>query len=234
MVMSTQEIEHRLQAVRSRIAAAESLAGRPPGSVTLVAVTKGHPVSALLVAAGHGQTRFGESYVQEALPKIGALTGHPFEWHFIGALQANKTKRVSGCFHWVHSLDSIKVARRMSAARPADMRPLEVCIQVNIDRDPAKVGVSTENLPELIEAVAVLPHLRLRGLMTMPVARRDFEQQRAPFRALREVRDRLRETTGMALDTLSMGISDDLEAAVVEGATVVRIGTAIFGAREVP
>jgi PLP dependent protein len=232
--MSAQEIELGLQAVRQRIAAAENLAGRPPGSVTLLAVTKGQPVSALLEAAHHGQTRFGESYLQEALLKIEALTDHRIEWHFVGTLQANKTKRVSSHFQWVHSVDSAKVARRLSTQRSPEMRPLKVCIQVNIDRDPGKAGVSTEDLPELIEAVALLPGLHLRGLMTMPVARHDFERQRAPFRALREVRDRLRETTGLALDTLSMGMSDDLEAAVVEGATLVRVGTAIFGTRDVP
>jgi pyridoxal phosphate enzyme (YggS family) len=178
--------------------------------------------------------RFGESYVQEALPKIAALSGQGFEWHFIGALQANKTQKVSAHFHWVHSLDSPGVARRLNAQRPPELPPLAVCIQVNIDREITKAGVAPEDARNLVEVVAELPRLHLRGLMAVPAPRQGFEAQRAPFRALRAVRDRLQASVGIALDTLSMGMSDDLEAAVAEGATLVRIGTAIFGPRQVP
>jgi pyridoxal phosphate enzyme (YggS family) len=232
--MTAQEIGPRLQVVRERIAVAEKLAGRTPGSVTLVAATKLQPPSALLEAARHGQVRFGESYVQEALPKIAALSGQGFEWHFIGALQANKTQKVSAHFHWVHSLDSPGVARRLNAQRPPELPPLAVCIQVNIDREITKAGVAPEDARNLVEVVAELPRLHLRGLMAVPAPRQGFEAQRAPFRALRAVRDRLQASVGIALDTLSMGMSDDLEAAVAEGATLVRIGTAIFGPRQVP
>jgi pyridoxal phosphate enzyme (YggS family) len=232
--MTVQEIGGRLRAVRERIAAAEQRAGRRPGSVTLLAVSKAHPVPALLEAARYGQRRFGESYLQEALPKIEALCGEGFEWHFIGVLQANKTAKVSRHFHWVHSLASESAARRLSAQRPDDAPPLQVCVQVNVDREARKAGVLLEHLPEVVRAIAPLPRLRLRGLMAIPAPRQELEEQRQPFRALREARDRLQESTGLAFDTLSMGMSDDLEAAIFEGATLVRIGTAIFGTREVP
>ncbi len=232
--MSVQEIGRRLEIVRQRIAVAERRAGRPAGSVALVAVSKTRPTADLLEAIRHGQRRFGESYVQEALPKIEALSSAGLEWHFIGALQANKTKKVSRHFQWVHSVDSAALARRLSTQRPPDLAPLNVCLQVNIDRESTKQGACLEDLPELVEVAASLPRLCLRGLMAMPAHREGFEERRLAFRPLREARDRLRTSTGVPLDTLSMGMTADLEAAITEGATLVRVGTAIFGPRAFP
>ena len=231
----------RLNAVNQRIRSAERRFGRPPDSVALLAVSKSASAGNILEAVQCGQTRFGESYVQEALTKMGQIPaqfingpfGKPIEWHFIGALQSNKAKAVARHFDWVHSVARADIAVRLSEHRPESLSPLSVCLQVNISADPRKSGVALRDLPSLTRAVAALPRLRLRGLMTLPAYCEDFEGQRLPFRALRQARDELQQRLGIALDTLSMGMSDDFEAAIAEGATIVRVGTAIFGPRSV-
>lgn len=226
-----QQIAEGLRRVRERIAAAARACGRDPAGVRLLAVSKTFPVEDLRAAMAAGQDCFGESYLNEALPKIAALADPAPEWHFIGPLQSNKTRAVAEHFAWVHSVDRLKVALRLSDQRPAGLPPLNVCIQVNISGETSKSGVSLEQLPELARAVAALPRLRLRGLMAIPAPTDDVTAQRTAFRRLRVARDGLNERPGLALDALSMGMSDDLEAAVAEGATLVRIGSAIFGAR---
>ncbi len=201
-------------------------------SVTLLAVSKTQRPAAVREALDAGQTRFGENYVQEALDKIAALADRraALEWHLIGPLQSNKTRAVAEAFDWVHGIDRLKLAERLSAQRPASLPPLQVCVQVNISGEASKSGVSPAELPALAHAVAALPRLRLRGLMAIPEPAGDLDAQRRPHRALRERFEALR-AEGLALDTLSMGMSADLEAAILEGATIVRVGTAIFGAR---
>lgn len=223
-------ITARLAAVRERIRAAEAACGRGAQSVTLLAVSKTHPPEGVREAIGAGQRCFGESYLQEALPKIAALGDEDVEWHYIGAIQSNKTAEVARHFAWVHSIDRLKIAQRLSAQRPADLPPLDVCIQVNVSDEPQKAGVAPHELAPLAHAVAALPRLRLRGLMCIPAPEENRERQRLPFRRLREAQERL-NAEGLSLDTLSMGMSDDLEAAIAEGATIVRVGTDIFGAR---
>ena len=225
-------IEAKLQQVKQRIAAACAAAQRPVQSVTLLAVSKTFGADALREAAAAGQRAFGENYVQEALGKIEALGGlrSAIEWHFIGPLQSNKTREVAASFDWVHSIDRLKTAERLSAQRPAGLAPLQVCLQVNLDGEASKSGIAPAELPALARAVAALPGLRLRGLMSIPAPRLGTKAQREPHRRLREWLEAL-NVDGLALDTLSMGMSDDLEAAVFEGATIVRVGSAIFGAR---
>lgn len=224
----------RLQEVKRRIAAASSAAGRDADSVTLLAVGKTQPVDALRDAQAAGQRDFGENYVQEALAKIEALRDLRADlvWHLIGPLQSNKTRAVAEAFDWVHSVDRLKVAERLAVQRPPGMAPLQLCLQVNVSGEASKSGVSPAALPALARAVAALPadRVRLRGLMAIPAPADGFEAQRAPHRRLRELLQALR-AEGLALDTLSMGMSDDLEAAIAEGATLVRVGGAIFGAR---
>jgi pyridoxal phosphate enzyme (YggS family) len=226
-------IAANLQAVRGRIAAACAAAGRDPAEVALLAVAKTWPAASVRAAAAAGQRAFGESYVQEAVPKIAALRGLPLEWHFIGPLQSNKTRPVAESFDWVHSIERTKIAERLSAQRPAGMVPLQVCIQVNVSGEDSKSGCAPGEAAALAEAVAELPNLRLRGLMAIPEPTDDPALARRRFASLRELRDRL-DARGYALDTLSMGMSDDLEAAIMEGATMVRVGTAIFGERFPP
>ncbi len=227
-------IAANLQAVKDRILAACSAAGRDPAEVRLLAVSKTWPPAALRVAAEAGQRAFGENYVQEALPKIAALADLGLEWHFIGPLQSNKTRAVAERFAWVHSIDRLKIAERLSAQRPAGMPPLEVCVEVNVSGEESKSGCAPEEAPALCRAVAALPNLRLRGLMAIPEpvpgAAPDSAVVRRRFARLRELRDEI-NAGGLAMDTLSMGMSADLEAAIFEGATIVRIGTAIFGER---
>ena len=225
-------IANRLHEVRGRIARACAAVGRPVESVTLLAVGKTFDAAALRDAHAAGQRAFGENYVQEALAKIEALADlRPrIEWHLIGPLQANKTREVAAAFDWVHGIDRLKVAERLAAQRPAELPPLQVCLQVNISGEASKSGLRPEEVAPMAHAVAALPRLTLRGLMAIPEPAADFEAQRRPHRALRELLDALR-TQGLALDTLSMGMSGDLEAAIAEGATIVRVGTAIFGAR---
>ncbi|WP_313952055.1 YggS family pyridoxal phosphate-dependent enzyme [Accumulibacter sp.] len=220
----------KLQAVLARIADAARQYGRDPGDVRLVAVSKTWPATRVREAAVAGQKAFGESFVQEAVQKVAQLSSLGLEWHFIGALQGNKTRVLAETFHWVHSVDRLRIAERLSEQRPASLPPLSVCLQVNVSGEATKGGVSPAEAPALAQAVAGLPRLRLRGLMTIPARSDDFLEQRRPFRRLRELSQQL-QADGLALDTLSMGMSHDLEAAIAEGATLVRVGTAIFGER---
>jgi pyridoxal phosphate enzyme (YggS family) len=227
-------IEQTLQQVRQRVAQACAAAQRDVQTVTLLAVSKTFGADALREAFTAGQCDFGENYVQEALAKMAALADlrTHLRWHLIGPLQSNKTRDVAQQFDWVHSIERLKVAERLAAQRPAHLPPLQLCLQVNISGEPSKSGVAPGDAALLAEAVARLPaeRVRLRGLMAVPQAEGDLAAQRRPHRALRELFEALRER-GLALDTLSMGMSADLEAAVLEGATIVRVGTAIFGAR---
>ncbi|MBL8351996.1 MAG: YggS family pyridoxal phosphate-dependent enzyme [Burkholderiaceae bacterium] len=225
----------RLQTVRSRIVKACVAGGRPVDSVTLLAVSKTFGADAVREAFAAGQRAFGENYVQEALDKIAALSDlrSQLEWHLIGPLQSNKTRPVAEAFDWVHSVDRLKIAQRLSEQRPAELPPLQLCLQVNISGEASKSGLASAEVPALALAVAALPRLRLRGLMAIPEPDGDFAAQRAPHRALRELLAALNDR-GLALDTLSMGMSADLEAAIAEGATIVRVGTAIFGGRSRP
>jgi pyridoxal phosphate enzyme (YggS family) len=212
------------------LAAAAIDAGRDPADVKLLAVSKKQPVSKISAAAAAGQRDFGENFVQEGLDKIQALTKVSLTWHFIGHLQSNKTRDVAEYFDWVHTIDRPKIAARLSRQRPDDLPPLNICLQVNVDEEPAKSGVRIEELPELARACARLPNIRLRGLMCLPAIRDEFEAQRVPFAKLRQLQQALQDD-GFELDTLSMGMSNDFRAAVFEGATIVRIGTAVFGER---
>jgi len=223
-------IADNLQAVHARISNAAAAVGRSPESVRLLAVSKTWPLACILDAAEAGQRAFGENYVQEGIDKIAAVSGRNLEWHFIGALQSNKTKAVAEHFDWVHSIDRLKVAERLSAQRPAFLPALQVCVQVNVSGEASKSGCAPDQALALCRAVAALPGLQLRGLMAIPEPHADLAAQRIPFRKLRELSEQVR-TAGVPLDTLSMGMSHDLEAAVAEGATIVRIGTAIFGER---
>ena len=223
-------IADNLQAVHARISNAAAAVGRSPESVRLLAVSKTWPLACVLDAAEAGQRAFGENYVQEGIEKIAAVSGRNLEWHFIGPLQSNKTKQVAEHFDWVHSIDRLKVAERLSAQRPAYLPALQVCVQVNVSGEASKSGCAPDQALALCRAVAALPGLQLRGLMAIPEASDDMAAQRIPFRKLRELSEQVR-AAGVPLDTLSMGMSHDLEAAVAEGATIVRIGTAIFGER---
>lgn len=227
--MST--IADRLAQVRTRITQAAYAAGRDPASIQLLAVSKTHAVADLEAALAAGQVALGESYLQDALPKIEAI-GHRAEWHFIGPIQSNKTRQIATHFDWVHSVDRIKIAQRLNEQRPRKLPPLNVCLQVNTSGEAAKGGISPADTRAFAEAVSMLPHLRLRGLMTIPARELDSARQREPFHQLRNLFEQL-IVGGFSLDTLSMGMSDDMEAAIAEGATLVRIGTAIFGPRRV-
>jgi len=220
----------RLQTVLARIRAAEQRFQRPPGSVALLAVSKTQPPAAIAAVAAAGQTCFGENYLQETLDKMTELAALDLAWHFIGPIQANKTRPIAECFAWVHSVDRLKIAERLSAQRPDHLPPLHVCLQVNISQESTKHGLDERDVPAVARAVATLPRLRLRGLMAIPAPAPEFAAQRMPFARLRALQERL-IAEGLALDTLSMGMSDDLEAAIAEGATLVRVGTAIFGPR---
>lgn len=223
----------RLSEVRRRIADAAEGCGRPPGSIRLVAVSKTHPVSLIREAAAAGQQDFGENYVKDAIAKVQALADLPLIWHFIGHIQSNKTRPVAEHFHWVHTVDRERVAVRLDAHRPPSSPPLNVCLQVRVADESSKGGVAAAHLGDLARCVARLPRLRLRGLMCLPPRETEPDRQRLHFRHLRELYLALCES-GLDLDTLSMGMTGDLEAAIVEGATQVRIGTAIFGPRRTP
>ena len=256
-----------LQAVKQRIAHAAKLCGRDPADVGLIAVAKAFGADAVAAAHAHGQSAFGENYVQEAVEKITALSGlalesriasanrgydaaasdarghsagvaspggpllRPLEWHFIGPIQSNKTRLIAEHFDWVHSIDRLKIAERLSAARLAGLAPLQICIQVNICGERTKSGVAAGEALALARAAAELPRLKLRGLMTVPSASADYAQQRRYFAQLRQLKNEI-VSAGVTLDTLSMGMSGDFEAAIAEGATLVRVGTAIFGERK--
>lgn len=224
-----------LRQVHSRIAQACAAAGRPVDSVTLLCVSKTFGADAVREAFAAGERAFGENYVQEALDKIAALADlrDQLQWHLIGPLQSNKTRPVAEAFDWVHSVDRLKIAQRLAEQRPPQLAPLQVCLQVNISGEASKSGLAPAEVPALARAVAALPRLRLRGLMAIPEPAADPAAQHAPHRALRELLAAL-NADGLALDTLSMGMSADLEAAVAEGATLLRIGTAIFGGRPRP
>lgn len=249
MLMGPQNLPERIDQVRNRIEKAALQAGRRVDSITLLGVTKGQLAEAIRAASEAGLTDFGESYLQEALEKIAALTGpgvtpgagaekppaemaavHHLTWHFIGRLQANKTRPVAESFAWVHAVDRLKIAERLSEQRPYYAPPLNVCLQVNVAGEVSKAGVGFAELPALAAAVRVLPRLKLRGLMCLPPEEDDPERQRLWFRKLREALEALNRT-GLGLDTLSMGMSGDFEAAIAEGATIVRVGTALFGPR---
>ena len=204
---------------------------RAPGSVSLLAVSKTRPASDILQAVAAGQRQFGESYLQEALDKIEALQGNGLAWHFIGPIQSNKTRPIAAHFDWVHSVDRLKIAQRLSDQRPQQLAPLNLCLQVNVSQDPNKAGCQPGEVFALADAVASLPNTRLRGLMTIPARSESLEQQRKPFRALRQLLEQLQHA-GHPLDTLSMGMTNDMEAAIAEGATIIRVGTGIFGARK--
>jgi pyridoxal phosphate enzyme (YggS family) len=219
-----------LDTVMRRIRAAELRCHRPPGGVTLVAVSKGHTPEAIRSVAGAGQRRFGESYVQEALPKMAALRDLDLEWHFIGRLQSNKAKAISGHFAWVHSVDSLKAAQALSAHRPPDLPPLNMCIQLNVSGERHKAGINMDEIAALATSVMPLPHLVLRGLMALPAPSTDFAEQLRTFKLVYDAFQAL-QSHGMSLDTLSMGMSHDLEAAIAAGATMVRVGAAVFGQR---
>jgi PLP dependent protein len=226
-------IGSNLQEVKRRLVTACIAAGRDAKAVTLLAVSKTQGTEAVRAAAAAGQRAFGENYVQEGLDKIAALADLGLEWHLIGPLQSNKTRVVAEAFDWVHSVDRLKIAQRLADQRPLHLPPLQLCLQVNVSGEASKSGVAPEELPALATAVAALPadRVRLRGLMAIPAPADSPEAQRAPHRRLREMADALR-VQGLHLDTLSMGMSDDLEAAIAEGSTLVRVGTAIFGARK--
>lgn len=223
-------IAERLQAVRASIYDALSNAGRQPEQAVLLAVSKAHPATAIRAAFAAGQNAFGENYLQEALDKQAELTDLNIEWHFIGPIQSNKTQPIAQHFAWVHGVDRLKIAERLNAARPAHLSPLQICIQLNISSEASKSGVLPHEVDALADAIAKLPHLRLRGLMAIPAPTTDIELQRRQFRMVRLAYEALRNR-GLELDTLSMGMSEDFSSAIAEGATIVRIGSAIFGTR---
>ena len=223
-------ISANLQAVLARIGEAARRCGRQPEEISLLAVSKTWPGSYVQEAARAGQKAFGENYVQEGVDKVRETALPDLEWHFIGPLQSNKTRLVAEAFQWVHSVDRLKIAERLSQQRPAHLPPLQICLQVNISNEDSKSGVPEEDVASLAQQIAYLPRLKLRGLMTIPAPASEFAQQRAPFRRLRKLYEQLNRN-GFALDTLSMGMSNDIEAAIAEGSTLVRVGTAIFGER---
>lgn len=224
-------ISRNLTAVHVRIRAAAERAGRDPASVRLLAVSKACPATAVARACAAGQLEFGESYLQEALPKLQVLAHYPgLVWHFIGTLQSNKTRAVAEHFAWVHTVDRERIAQRLSVQRPAALPPLNTCIEVRFGDEPAKGGVMPEQVPALAEYIAALPRLQLRGLMCIPPPTEDVATQCRAFHRLREIFDLLNRQ-GRGLDTLSMGMSADFEAAILEGATLVRLGSVIFGTR---
>jgi pyridoxal phosphate enzyme (YggS family) len=230
MLTLPQKLPDRLQRVRQRIAAAAIACGRDPSSVTLIGVSKTQPATAVREAAEAGLADFGENYLQEALGKQEALADRALTWHFIGALQSNKTREVAGHFDWVHTVDREKIARRLAGQRPFHAPPLQVCLQVRLGQEDTKSGVDPPGLDALADAVAALPRLRLRGLMCIPPVEDDPARQRRWFAELRSLQERL-VARGHPLDVLSMGMSGDFELAIAEGATHVRVGTAIFGPR---
>ena len=227
-------IAQNLQAVEATIEAATRAAGRPRSTVQLLAVSKTFPAEAVIEAMAAGQRAFGENYLQEALDKMQDVArlqpGAQLEWHFIGPIQSNKTRPIAASFAWVHTVERLKIAQRLSEQRPPELAPLNICLQVNISGEASKSGASETELPELARQVAALPNLRLRGLMAIPEPTTSESKQRAAFARLRTLAESLR-IDGLELDTLSMGMSGDLAAAIAEGATIVRVGSAIFGAR---
>jgi len=223
-------VRENLETLRARMVRACRAAARDADAVRLLAVSKTFPAAAVAEAHAAGQTAFGENYVQEGVEKIAALADLPLEWHYIGPIQSNKTRPIAEHFAWVHAVDRLKIAERLSAQRPANMPDLQVCLQVNVSAETSKSGIESAAILNLARQVARLPHLKLRGLMAIPAPAAGLAAQRAPFRELRLLKEQL-NAAGLDCDTLSMGMSADLEAAIMEGATMVRIGTAIFGPR---
>ena len=223
-------IAENLLAINNRIRTAEQDFGREPGSVSLLAVSKFHPLEAISAAMQAGQWAFGENYAQEMAIKAQALSDQPLEWHFIGPLQSNKTRQIAAMARWVHSVDSVRIARRLSEQKPAELPPINICLQVNISDEASKSGVKAAEVPAIAAQLLELPGVRLRGLMAIPAPQENLQRQRAVFAQVRALQENL-NARGFSLDTLSMGMTDDMQAAIAEGATIVRIGTAIFGAR---
>lgn len=225
--------ERNIADIRARISAAAQLVQRDPRDIKLMAVSKTRDAEDVRLAAACGIDHFGENYLQEASAKINALQGLAIEWHFIGPLQSNKTKPVAENFSWVHSVDRLKIAQRLNDQRPSTLAPLNVCLQVNIDREPSKSGLMAEDALDIARLIAHLPNLKLRGLMAIPKSHSDLDTQREPFRKLRLLKQEINcELDNLQkLDTLSMGMSADIEAAIFEGATIIRVGTGIFGPR---
>ncbi len=223
-------ISERLQAVQASIHDAALTAGRTSEDVQLLAVSKAHPAHALREASSAGQRMFGENYLQEALNKQAELTDLAIEWHFIGPIQSNKTQPIAQHFDWVHSVDRLKIAQRLDAARPEHLAPLNICLQVNVSQEESKSGLPLEQAADLALAIQAMPRLKLRGLMAIPAPSEDIATQRHQFRQVRELFEQLNQR-GLKLDTLSIGMSEDFPAAIAEGATIVRIGSAIFGPR---
>ena len=223
-------IEKNLKQVQAQILEAANSAGRDPSEITLLAVSKTKPVEDLLAAYQAGQSEFGENYLQEAESKIQALAGKPIQWHFIGPIQSNKTRKISELFDWVHSVDRLKIAQRLDEHRPAQLQPLNILLQVNIDNEPSKSGVPVDQVLSLAEQVAGLPRVKLRGLMAIPAEQQEYEKQSESFARMRALLDALQQSHPDC-DTLSMGMSGDMKAAIAQGSTLVRIGTAIFGKR---
>lgn len=230
---SMTDIKANVNLLRQRISIAARAAGRNPADITLLAVSKTKPVAAIRAAYEAGQQCFGENYLQEALDKIGQLGDLDIEWHFIGPLQTNKTRKIAENFDWVHTIDRLKSARRLNEQRPATQPPLNVCLQINVDREVTKSGILPEEAPILAAEIINMDRLCLRGLMSIPCPRSDPKQQREPFMLLSRLLEELHQAFPdyQGFDTLSMGMSGDMEAAIAEGATIVRIGTDIFGAR---
>jgi PLP dependent protein len=230
MLRGPQNLPERVREVRERMAQAARRAGRSAHSVTLLGVTKGQPAAVVRAGADLGLDDFGESYLQEALEKLDALQDRALTWHFVGRIQANKTRPIAERFSWVHAVDRLRIAARLSEQRPHYAPPLNLCLQVRLAEEASKGGVAVDELPELARAVARLPRLKLRGLMCIPPEETDAARQHAWFRELRRLYETL-NAGGAGLDTLSMGMSGDFEAAIEEGATIVRVGTALFGPR---
>lgn len=229
--MNEQQLQSNIAKLLQRLRLEAQKSQRLSEDIQLLAVSKTQPAEALRAAFRCGLRQFGESYLQEALAKIAALQDLPLCWHFIGPIQSNKARAIAEHFDWVHSVDRARIARRLSRYRPAGKPPLQICLQVNISSEASKAGVSPEALPQLAREILPLPGLQLRGLMAIPAPSTEFAQQRAAFAQLRKALEQLR-ALAPALDTLSMGMSDDMEAAIAEGATIVRVGSAIFGARK--
>jgi len=229
---SQNTIAQNIKSIKSLIHDAEKKYGRTSGSVQLLAVSKTRPKEDIYAAFGENQQHFGENYLQDALSKIEEVKEASIEWHFIGPIQSNKTRQIAENFQWVHTIDRLKIAQRLSEQRDSTQNPLNVCIQVNVSGEASKSGVAPEETLSLAKQISELPNIQLRGLMTIPASNDDFEEQRKPFQLLRKLKDEI-QSQGIKLDTLSMGMSNDMEAAIAEGSTIVRIGTAIFGARNV-
>ena len=228
--VSQNTISHNISLIRTKITQLEQKYERPAGSVSLLAVSKTRPLEDIQLALGENQHDFGENYLQDALSKVENISNPSIKWHFIGPIQSNKTRQIAENFDWVHTVERLKIAQRLNDQRPSTQVPLNVCIQINISNEESKSGVSLKDALPLAQQIIELPNIKLRGLMAIPESTNDFDAQRKSFHLLRELKEQL-ISQGIELDTLSMGMSNDMEAAIAEGSTMVRIGTAIFGAR---